>query len=90
MAVYRHAFRSLQRSGDIREVNGDGPEGSDVRFMSGVFGRRDRNRPHVPRASAEPGEGICLICFLFSQLLTALLAAPMEMPQAGSGPVNVF
>jgi hypothetical protein len=30
----------------------------------------------------------CFLCFLFVQSLTAFLAAPIEMPQAGSGPMN--
>jgi hypothetical protein len=30
----------------------------------------------------------CFMWFLFVQYLTSLLATPIEMPQAGSGPVN--
>jgi hypothetical protein len=30
----------------------------------------------------------CFLWFLFIQFLTASLATPIEMPQAGSGPVN--
>jgi hypothetical protein len=32
----------------------------------------------------------CFLCFLFVQSLTAFLAAPIEMPQAGSGPMSGF
>jgi hypothetical protein len=32
----------------------------------------------------------CFLCFLRVQSLTAFLAAPTEMPQAGSGPMNGF
>jgi hypothetical protein len=32
----------------------------------------------------------CCVCVLFGQSLTAFLAAPIEMPQAGSGPMNGF
>jgi hypothetical protein len=32
----------------------------------------------------------CCLCFLFVQSLTVFLAAPIEMPQVGSGPMNGF
>jgi hypothetical protein len=50
MAVHSNALWPLQRSGDIREVSGDSPARSHVRFMSCVLGQRDRNWQNIPRA----------------------------------------
>jgi hypothetical protein len=58
MAVHSHALWSLQRSGDIREVSGDSPARSHVRFMPRVFGQRDGNRQHILNLRKVSGRAI--------------------------------
>jgi hypothetical protein len=58
MAVHGHVLWTLQRSSNVWAFNKDRLMRPHLRVISPVPGRRDRDWPHLPRASAIPAESV--------------------------------